>query len=186
MGLAIVKLRKELGRLAHKTSPKFFSSAKRQRVIFLCLLRHDSELGGGGGGRLVSRAENRIKCILARTFYVPVACQTGRSWGLLPEPEIRSEGLWERAGTGSEFVPQNRPIMPFDTPLTQSLQRGNLNMTNKCCKFSDRGLSGVFIFLWLTAIFDDQRMSCFGFTLTLLLRICSTGSGLLKMTNPKF
>ena len=41
-----MKLRKELGRLAHKTSPKFFSSAKRQREIFLCLLRHDSELGG--------------------------------------------------------------------------------------------------------------------------------------------
>ena len=59
MGLAIVKLRRELSRLAHKTSPIFFSSAKREREIFYvyCGMKASER----AGVRLVFTAENRIK-----------------------------------------------------------------------------------------------------------------------------
>ena len=90
MGLAIVRFRSELGRLAHKSSPKFFSSAKRERQIFYvyCGMKA-SERAGFDLFPLQKIASS--DSILARTICVPVACQTGWSWDLLPEPEMRSE-----------------------------------------------------------------------------------------------
>ena len=66
-----MKLRRELSRLAHKTSPIFSSSAKREREIFLRLLRHESERESGGSTCFHCRKSHQVTAFWRELFASP-------------------------------------------------------------------------------------------------------------------
>ena len=77
-------------RLAHKSSSKFFSSAKRELEIFYVF---GGKVSKKPGAQLVSRVENHIKwCHFGARYLRP-------DWSLLPKPETRSERCWDSLDT---------------------------------------------------------------------------------------
>ena len=77
-------------KLAHKSSSNFSSSAKREQENYYFFGDKVSEKPGA---RLVSLVENRIKwCHFGASYLRP-------DWGLLPEPETRSERCWDSLDT---------------------------------------------------------------------------------------
>ena len=76
-------------RLSQTSGSKFFSSAKLELEIYV----FGGKVSEKPGARLVSLIENRIKwCRFGASYLRP-------DWGLLPEPETRSERCWDSLDT---------------------------------------------------------------------------------------